>query len=83
MYITSLHGPMPSTFVYTLFVCHFVSPYEFGKGIVCVSLLVSVLKSTCLPLVVSPYTFTEKFVCDKINLVLSVIGIITVSVELL
>ena len=49
----------------------------------CVSLFVSGILSIYLPLVICPFTFTEKFGGDKINLVLSVISIITVLVKLL
>ena len=47
--------------------------------ILCVSLLVSVFFSICLPMVVGAYTLIEKSDCDKIVLALPVINIFTVK----
>ena len=74
---------MPSNLVYDLILCHPVSLCEVSDGIVCVSLLVRVLLFISLPLLMSPFTFIEKSDFGKINLVLSVISIITVLVKLL
>ena len=62
------------------FVSHFEPPYEVNEGIAWVSALTSFL-SICLPLIVWPFTFTEKSGCDitftpKLDLVLSEIIII-------
>ena len=63
----------------------FVPSYEVNEAmkVLCVSVSVPVPLSICLPLLGRPFTLTEKFVCGKINIVLSVIRIITILVKLM
>ena len=70
-----------------LFMCSFVPFHEFSE-ILCVHLPGPFLLSICQPLLVWPFTFTEKSDCDitftpTINLALSVISTITILVKLL
>ena len=62
----------------TLFVCQLVASCEVGEGIACLSVCVSSL----VHLLVWIFTFTKKSDCDKINLLLSAINIITILVKL-
>ena len=48
-----------------LFMCHFVPPSEVSEGITCLSACASI----CLPLLLWPFTFTEKSDCKTLSMI--------------
>ena len=73
---------MPSTFVHDP-ICVPLCTSLWSQSRDCVSLPEPVLLSICLSLLVWPFTFTKKWDCNKTNIVLFVVSIITILVKLL
>ena len=80
MNITSSYVLMPFTFVYDLICVPLCIPFEVVEGIL--SLPLPAVLSICLPLIVWSFTFTEESDCEKINLALSEIIVITILLKL-